>query len=166
MVTSDNLSAQAYRHHAYSRSSTAFYVLFRYLGEEKFSKALQVFTERWNGKHPTPYDLFYTFDHIADENLEWFWKPWFFDLAYADLAIGEIENNRVEIINKGGFPVEVKLILTTKDGKTHNYGAKANIWKNGIKSVWINIAEKDIVSYKLGTELVPDAFLEDNFMER
>jgi len=165
MIPSTN-TGFAYRWQAYNRSSVAFSTLHNYLGGDLFNKCLQEFTIRWKSKHPTPFDFFYTFNDVAGEDLAWFWKPWFFDLAYADLAIGEIENNRVEIINKGGFPVEVNLTITTKDGKTYNYGAKANIWKNGVKSVWINISEGDIISYQLDTELVPDAFPEDNFKKR
>jgi hypothetical protein len=161
MIPSTN-TGFAYRWQAYNRSSVAFSTLYDYLGEETFAKCLQEFTKRWKSKHPTPFDFFYTFNDVAKEDLAWFWKPWFFDLGYADLAIGETESNRIEILNKGGFPVAIKLIVHTKDGSTHRYGAKANIWKGGVKSMWINISEKDVTSFQLDTELIPDAFPEDN----
>ena len=165
MIPSTN-TGFAYRWQAYNRSSLAFSTLHDYLGEELFSKGLQKFTKRWKSKHPTPFDFFYTFNDVAGEDLGWFWKPWFYDLGYADLTIGEIQNNRVEIINNGGFPVAVKLVITTKDGEVHKYGAKANIWKGGVKRMWINISEKDIISFKLDTELIPDAFPEDNYLKK
>ena len=32
-----------------------------------FIKSLHAFVNRWNGKHPTPYDLFYTFNELLKE---------------------------------------------------------------------------------------------------
>jgi hypothetical protein len=71
MVSSIN-TGLAYRYHAYSRSSTAFYMLYELIGEEKFNKGLQEFAKRWESKHPTPYDFFFTFNEIAGEDLGWF----------------------------------------------------------------------------------------------
>ncbi len=164
MIPSTN-TGFAYRWQAYNRSSVAFSTLYNYLGEEIFAKGLRKFTMRWKSKHPTPFDFFYTFNDVAAQDLAWFWKPWFYEMGYADLSIGEIKYDKVEIINKGGFPVEVKLIITTKDGNIHRYGAKADIWKNEVKSIWINISEKEIKSFRLDTETTPDAFPEDNYKE-
>lgn len=162
MVQSTN-TGFAYRYQAYSRSAVAFYTLHEYLGEEKFDAALQEFYKLWKGKHPSPFDFFFTFNKIAGEDLAWFWKPWFFDLGYADLAIGKIDGSKVEIINKGGFPVPIKLtIKSSKEEITVQH--KADIWKDGIKSIWIDIPEDGIISLKLDTELTADAFPEDNIM--
>jgi hypothetical protein len=35
------------------------------LGDELFTKCLKEFIARWNGKHPTPWDMFYTFEDVA-----------------------------------------------------------------------------------------------------
>ncbi|NJO88195.1 MAG: M1 family metallopeptidase [Chloroflexia bacterium] len=168
MVSSTN-TGQAYRYQAYSRSSTAFYVLHEMIGEEKFNEALQEFASRWKSKHPTPYDFFFTFDKIVGEDLGWFWKPWFFELGYADLALENVskknEENTVEVINKGGFPVPVKLKVVYKDGSENIIEKPISIWKNQAKSIKIQLPEGKISFLELDSEMIPDVFPENNRVE-
>ena len=60
--------------------------------ERKCSKNVSMDLIRWAGKHPTPYDFFFTFNDISGENLDWFWQPWFFGFQYLDLAIMKVES--------------------------------------------------------------------------
>ncbi len=163
MIPSTN-TGFAYRYHAYNRSSVAFLTLYRYLGKEKFTAALKEFAKVWEHKHPYPYDFFFSFNKIANEDLAWFWKPWFYDLGYADLSIGKIENNKLQIINKGGFPVEINLIISIGE-KSIAINRKANIWKNNTSEIWIDLPKGEIHQIKLDTEVTPDAFPDDNFIK-
>ena len=79
MIPSTN-TGSAYRFHAYAKPSVAFFELEKYLGTEVFNAGLQLFIKRWKGKHPIPWDLFFTFNEVAKEDLVWFWKPWFFSI--------------------------------------------------------------------------------------
>jgi aminopeptidase N len=162
MIPSTN-TGFAYRYHAYNRSSVAFLTLYNYLGEEKFTSALKEFAKVWEHKHPYPYDFFFTFNKVAGEDLSWFWKPWFYEMGYADLSIGKIENNKVQILNKGGFPVGVNLTIKTKDGNT-NITRKANVWKNGISEIWIDLPKGKITQIELDTKTTPDVFPKDNIL--
>lgn len=168
MVNSTN-TGQAYRYHAYSRSSVAFFTLHEYLGEDKFNKGLQLYSERWNGKHPTPYDLFFSFNEAANEDLSWFWKPWFFELGYADLAIGKIiknsDNQIIEIENKGGFPVQVNLNVIYKNGDKKTINKSAEIWKSGVKIINVELPAGELKSIHLDLENTPDASPENNILE-
>ncbi len=76
---------QDYRNASYNRSAYAYITLEDLLGKAKFKKALHEYMNRWNGKHPMPYDFFFTFNDAAGEDLSWFWKPWFFDRGVVDL---------------------------------------------------------------------------------
>jgi hypothetical protein len=109
MIPSVMLRGSAYRTAAYGRSSLAYFALRDLIGDELFKKALQSFINRWNGKHPIPYDFFYTFNNVYGESLNWFWKAWFFDKNYADLAIDAVnlKENEIEIVirNNGGSVV-------------------------------------------------------------
>jgi hypothetical protein len=166
MIPSTN-TGFAYRYQAYSRSSVAFYTLSEYLGADTFDLALQEFSRRWEQKHPTPYDFFNTFNKVAGEDLAWFWKPWFFELAYADLAL-EVENDHLFTIkNKGGFPVPIHLTIYLKNGKTETMDFPASIWKNGKKTFSVDFTDKNYTFKKLvlDTKLTPDAFVEDNVWE-
>ena len=165
MITSDNLSSQAYRFNAYTRSSTAFYELYKYIGKQKFSKGLQLFAERWNGKHPTPYDFFFTFNEAVGEDLAWFWKPWFFEIGSADLSLGKLDNAKektsITIENKSGFPVEINLTVTYFNGNIKNYNYKSNVWKN-TKSFKINLDSSNVKSIILDSEKTPDSNPKNN----
>jgi hypothetical protein len=104
---------------------------------------------------------------VAGEDLAWFWKPWFFELAYADLAL-EVDNNRVfSIVNKGGLPVPVHLTITLENGKIETMNIPASTWKNGNRTFMVSFTEKEFAFKKLelDTKLTPDAFVEDNVWE-
>ncbi len=166
MISSNNVGRNAYRFHAYNRSSTAFYLLYNYLGREKFTKGLNLFIKRWSGKHPMPFDFFFTFNEIADEDLAWFWEPWFFNLGYADLSIDKIniseKETEVVIKNKTRFPVPVHLKAVYNDGKIKQFNKKADIWKNEEDIFKISVPSKDLKELILDTKTTPDAFPADN----
>jgi aminopeptidase N len=44
------------------------------LGDELFKKCLHEYMNRWHGKHPLPWDFFFTFNDVTKKNLNWFWK--------------------------------------------------------------------------------------------
>jgi len=167
MINTNNVGRYAYRFHSYNRPSTAFYLLYNYLGKDKFAKALNLFTKRWHGKHPMPFDFFFTFNEVAGEDLAWFWKPWFFDLGCADLSIENIDTSAkdavyVTVKNKTGFPVPVHLTAVYKTGKTKQFDFKMSIWKNNIKTYKIQIHSGGLQKIILDTETTPDAYPEDN----
>ena len=167
MIPSDNLSRYPYRFQAYTRSSIAFNELYNLLGKEKFTEGLQLFIKNWNGKHPTPYDFFNVFNTIADEDLAWFWKPWFFQLGSADLSVGAIvetaESNDVEVVNVSGFPVRIKLKVIYNDGSEKDFEYSSRVWKSS-KRYLVNVPKGKIRSIILDTTTVPDAFPENNIL--
>ncbi len=68
----------SYRNHAYVRPALAYYFLQDALGDSLFKLALHEYMNRWNGKHPLPYDFFNTFNNVTGEDLNWFFDPWFY----------------------------------------------------------------------------------------
>ena len=91
----------------------------------------------WNGKHPVPYDFFYSFNTASGKNLDWFWKKWFFGWEYPDLSINKVEksgnNFKIKIENKGGLPLPVYLNIFYKNGKKSTQKFTAEVWKDGNK---------------------------------
>lgn len=167
MISSNNIRGLAYYVQAHFRSSVSFYLLFQYIGKDKFTEGLKLFIDRWKGKHPTPYDLFFTFNEVAGEDLAWFWKPWFFEIGYADLAINRIDYTDnmkiiVNIENKTGFPVPVNLTAVYKDGKTKNFSYDMKIWEKEGKIFKVAVPNGDLEKVFLDTETIPDANPEDN----
>jgi hypothetical protein len=127
----------------YYRPSFALKMLEDLLGKELFNICLKEFILRWNGKRPIPHDLFYTFNDVTGENLNWFWKPWFFEFAYPDLAIGEITGDEVTIINIGKLPIPVYLEITYQDDSKEEVYKTASVWKDGDDRIKIKLGNNE-----------------------
>ena len=71
-------AVSGYGVHAYSKPALAYTFLRDMMGDEQFTKAVQLYIERWRGKHPIPHDFFNSMEAGYGKDLDWFWKPWFF----------------------------------------------------------------------------------------
>jgi hypothetical protein len=166
MVISSSLSWQPLAAYSYIRSLFAYDALMELLGKDLFKKALREYMEQWALKHPTPYDFFFTFNRIAGEDLDWFWKPWFFEFGHTDLAIrkGEAENS-AEIVNMGNHPVPLKVRLTYTDGSEDIIIENPKIWKD--KSVFElrPSSGKKIKSAEILTDRINDIDETNNIIE-
>jgi aminopeptidase N len=146
---------------SYSRAGVAFYVLKDILGAELFQKTLKSFINRWAGKHPTAYDFIFTFEDISDQDLGWFWQPWFFDFGYPYLTIQspsrEAGELKVVIEKLGSFPAPVKLVVSFNDGTFEEFNKSAGIWADGqaLKTLTFKI-DKSVKKVEIDAVVVPD----------
>jgi len=166
----ENLSGRGLGNNEYGKPSLAYFAVKDLLGDEMFKKCLHGFMERWHGKHPLPWDFFYTFNNISGQNLNWFWNAWFFSNNYIDLAVNSVHaiNNgfRVTIENIGGFPVPIDIQLNFKDGSTQVIHKSPVIWAGNQKLVTINFTNKKALqSVQLITDIFVDADESNNFLE-
>jgi aminopeptidase N len=169
MVLSNQLKSPSYRIAAYQKSSCSYDILKDILGEKVFKECLREYINRWNGKHPMPFDFFNTFKDVSGENLDWFFKPWFFEFGYPDLSlVSASENNgewSVVIEKKGNYPVPVCLEFETANGNKIEYNESAKVWSTNKSVITLkkDIQEK-IVSIKLGNKYIPDVNPNDNLI--
>jgi aminopeptidase N len=166
MMPSNLLTGFAYGFASYFRPAVAYATLQEVLGKDKFKQVLREYMRRWNGKHPVPHDFFYSFNSAAGEDLSWFWKPWFFEKGYPDLALkvspGE-NGSKITVERKGNLPVPIRLTVTYADGTTDNYVETARAWKDGATEFTLDkIFTKPIRRVTLGDTQVPDAKPQDN----
>lgn len=167
MTESVELQGMNYGVNSYFHPATAYYLLRDLLGEEVFLATLRGYMNRWNGKHPNPYDFFYSFNDLSGQNLNWFWKPWFFETGKADLKmkINKVKKKKldVEIHNVGDLPVPIFLTIRFQDDTTTEVRKTAAIWKDGRKMYhYIGKFNKKIKSLQLGASWIPDANSKDN----
>jgi hypothetical protein len=167
MVTSLSLPYVSYRNSAYNRPSIAYETLRDFLGDELFIRALKEYIHRWNGKHPTPYDFFFTFENVTGQNLSWFWKPWFFDFGYPDLAIKKVEavdsKTQITIQRLGNVPIPIKLKLIYENESSEEIYYSADIWKEGIEEFKIEHETVQVLKeIQLGDVTIPDSNRENN----
>jgi hypothetical protein len=130
MLTEHLRTRQPYRQASYNKSYVAHIVLMDYLGEERFIQCLKEYIHRWTGKHPMPYDFFNTFSEISGENLDWFWKSWYFDHGYPDLGISMSDSKTMIVENIGKLPIGFKIKIEYKDGNSDENEYNLKIWKN------------------------------------
>jgi hypothetical protein len=155
-----------YRQASYNKPFFAYYQLYEYLGVDLFTKALQHYADTWAGKHPMPYDFFYSFNHVTGKDLNWFWKNWFFDRNHADLSLSKFEDGMIEIENIGGLFVPVELDIMYKRGYNTKIRKDLDIWKGGERKISIKIKDADQVkSIRLGNDRILDVDTDNNVLE-
>jgi aminopeptidase N len=137
------------------------------LGDALFTKALHYYIEQWHGKHPMPYDFFNCMNIGSGQNLNWFWKNWFFDNGAPDQAITKVTNKgkeyQVIVTNVGTKIVPVDLTVHYINGTTKKIHRDISCWKNGNKAIAVDfIADKTVLKIDLGATYDPDVNKKDN----
>ena len=69
------------------------------------------------------------------EDLNWFWKGWFYGNENIDLAVEDVSKKEngymITLANKGGIPMPMKLNFTFEDGSTEKLNLPVEIWQRG-----------------------------------
>ena len=77
---------------AYSKPSTGLNILREtIIGRENFDYAFKEYARRWAFKHPTPADLFRTMEDASAEDLDWFWRGWFYNTEPCDISLDTVK---------------------------------------------------------------------------
>ncbi len=159
---SDFTKSPAYLYNSYEKAALVYYILQDLLGDERFVKALQEYVRRWNGKHPTPFDFFFTFEDAGGQDLGWLFQPWFFEYGYADLAIADVSQTdagyEIVIERVGRHPIPVDLQITYADGSVGKHRAPVSVWKDGQRTWTLELPDvQGIRVIELGEPNIPDA---------
>ena len=131
---SSQLTGIGYGSNAYIKPAFAYLSLKAMLGDQLFKETLHYYMNSWAGKHPTPWDFFYSFNAGSGQNLNWFWNNWFFSNNYIDLKINSAavsgKNLNLSVENVGGFAIPFEVEITYQDGKLSKKQITPEIWKN------------------------------------
>jgi hypothetical protein len=136
------------------------------LGHDRFDYAFDQYIKHWAFKHPLPYDFFRTMNDAAGEDLNWFFKEWFFTTWKLDQAISAVkyvddkpENGAlITLTNKEKMAMPVVLKITQQNGKIETLHLPVNIWQRG-GGVWT--FKYPSTSKVTSVELDPDKQLPD-----
>ncbi len=122
---------------SYTKMALILHALRGMLGEETFLRAYHEYGRRWLNRHPTPYDLFNTFDDVSGRDLSWFWRTWFYETWTLDQAVAGVTvaggDAEVAIEDRGLAPMPVRLAVTREDGSIERYEASVDAWLNGAR---------------------------------
>ena len=164
---STQVSGSGYGNNAYVKPSLAYLALKDMFGDNDFKKYLQAYMERWNGKHPIPWDFFYTMNDVSNQDLNWYWNSWFFSNNYIDLKIEKVaikgSGYTLLLKNVGGFAVPFDVKITYADGTKKVIHQTPAIWKANPKSASIQFnGAKGVTAIVIDGGIFMDATPGDN----
>jgi len=152
---------------SYPKPALGYLFVKDYLGDELFTTALHHYIETWKGKHPVPYDFFYSMNEGSGKNMDWFWKRWFFEEGVTDMGIVAVDAAAdgyiVKIENKSNKPMPIYLTLNYNDGSTAQLHETIGVWEQGNKQISVAVkTKKKLKKVILGGTYVPDRNTADN----
>jgi hypothetical protein len=92
---------------AYTKPATGLNMLREtIMGRDLFDYAFKEYARRWAFKHPEPADLFRTMEDASGEDLDWFWRGWFFGTDACDIALDTVKYFTADIAKDPAAPKE------------------------------------------------------------
>ena len=83
---------------AYDKPATALNILREtVVGRELFDYAFKEYARRWAFKSPTPADLFRTLEDATGEDLDWFWRGWFYGTDPCDISLDTVKYAKPDV---------------------------------------------------------------------
>ena len=139
----------AYGVASYYKPASVLVALRGVLGEETFHKAFRDYARSWLYQHPSPQDLFNTFENVSGEDLSWFWRTWLYETWKLDQAIDTVrtagDSLEVVVENRGRAMMPVRLAVTRTGGQVDSLTVPANIWFGGERRRAIRVAREPSV---------------------
>jgi hypothetical protein len=135
----------AFARASYSKQATIMQTLRGLLGEETFLRAYREYGRRWRDRHPTPWDMWNTFEDVAKRDLDWFWHAWYFETWTLDQAIASVEpapagdSLAVTIEDRGLVPMPVRLAVTRSGGKVERLEVPVDVWLRGARRYTVRV---------------------------
>ena len=149
----------AYGIASYPKPASLLYTLRAMMGEEAFGRAYRTFVSEWAYKHPTPWDLFNTFERIAGQDLDWFWQSFYYEtwtLDHAVIGVGRREEGPYVVVEDQGFAVMPATVLVeTTAGGTVERVIPVTEWLAGKTRVELQLPASvgEITSVRIGPGL-------------
>ena len=138
------IGTPAYAVASYQKMATNFVALRAILGDELFMRAYREYGRRWISKHPTPHDLFHTFDTVSGRDLGWFWRTWFYETWTLDQAVASVQasgdSTAIVIEDRGQAPMPVRLAITRQGGRVERREIPVDVWLRGERRAMLRVA--------------------------
>ena len=136
---------------AYGKPATGLIMLReKVLGHQAFDEAFRFYSTQWMFKHPQPADFFRSMEEGSGENLDWFWRGWFYTTNANDQTLADVSQQdaseltddasrganyyRVQVDNSGGIVMPIELEFRYADGTMDRRVVPADVWRNNEKT--------------------------------
>jgi hypothetical protein len=164
IMTESDLIHKDFGNNGYAKPATGLQILREdVLGPEAFDDGFQYYSRSWAFKHPQPADFFRSMEEGAGENMNWFWRGWFYSTHANDQAVAEVTAQdatelmgttdsgrhyyRVTVENRGGLVMPLEIEATFTDGTTQRFDMPVDVWRNDELSFTKGFfSDKDLVS--------------------
>ena len=128
----------AYGGVSYTKTSMVLQQLRDMLGDEVFYKAFRKYAKDWAFKHPYPKDFFNTFSAVSGQDLDWYFRVWFYETWTLDQAVEAVSvkgsKTQVVIADKGYATYPTKVTVTYKDNSQETQTIDVEHWLSGNKT--------------------------------
>ena len=105
---------------AYTKPATGLNILREtIMGRELFDYSFKEYARRWAFKHPEPADFFRTMEDASGEDLDWFWRGWFFGTDACDISLDSVKHARPDLAAAAPEARERTLSLKLAKPMTH-----------------------------------------------
>jgi len=99
MTNSENI--ERFGPNAYAKPAVGLNILREtIMGRELFDYALKEYARRWAFRHPTPADFFRTMEDASGEDLDWFWRGWFYSTDPCDISLDGVKYAKADVDSK------------------------------------------------------------------
>jgi len=146
LMTETDFVFANYGNQAYSKPAAGLVMLReQLLGPESFDRAFGEYAKRWMFKKPQPADFFRSMAQGAGEQLNYFWRGWFYTTYANDQAIKSVETqnardlvgteskgkfyNRITVQQLGGLVLPIIMDVTFDDGSKQRIKLPADTWR-------------------------------------
>lgn len=151
----------------YGKAALGYLALKDLMGEAAFKKALHAFMERWNGKHPLPWDMFNTINDVSGKNYNWFFSNWFYGPYYLDIGVKSLRRRDggydLEVSNSGGMAMPFDVVMEYKDGSRAVEHQTPGVWERNLTVAKVQLnTEKELKSLSLEGGIWVDFAPKDN----
>ncbi len=181
IMTESDLIQSNFGNNGYAKPATGLVMLReQILGPDVFDDAFREYSRRWAFRHPQPADFFRSMEEAAGENLNWFWRGWFYTTyandqklaAVTDQAADSLLGNsdygahyyRMRIENEGQLMMPVQLRVTYEDGSEDFFDLPADVWRaNELEFTKGFFSDRKVTRVELDPNAVfADIDMEDN----
>ncbi|MGD8428116.1 MAG: M1 family metallopeptidase, partial [Balneolaceae bacterium] len=109
------------------------------LGKDRFDYAFRTYVNVWAFKHPRPKDFFRLMNNATGEDLNWFWKEWFYKSWKLDQSVEQVrytEQNPskgaiITIKNNDQMVMPATVKVWESNGNTGSENLPVEIWQRG-----------------------------------
>lgn len=138
-----NRPDEMFDENSYNKGGAVLHMLRKYLGDEAFFTALNLYLERNKFTPVEAHQLRLTFEEVSGEDLNWFFNQWYYSMGYPEL---QIRHNYSDSLKT--YFVHVKQMQDLNKFQVFKIPFDLDIYSNGKKErrrIWVNTADQEII---------------------